>query len=130
VEHRLEEVLLGARVCDGGLLEPGRARLGGRHVALEDLPAFAAEAVQERVAQDGQEPGPAVAARVELVEVPEGPEPCLLDQVLGLGPVVREPERRPVQEIQVHEGDALELAGFATIPDPPEHGFPEVPSTC
>src|SRR3970282_573798 len=77
--------------------------------------------------EEGKDPGWAVAARVELVEVPERPEPCFLDQVLGLGPVVREPERRPVQEIQVHERDAFELADLATIPDPPEHRPPEVP---
>ena len=61
----------------------------------------ALEAVPEKVAHDREEPCLHVRARLVAVLITERPQISLLDQVLGRVRVVREPERAPVQGVEV-----------------------------
>src|SRR5438132_3036759 len=124
VEHCLKELLLRSRPLDGRVLEGCRATAITGGLALQPLTALPAEFVQEGIAQDGHQPGPASGSGIELVEVPEGPEPCFLDQVLGFCAIMCEAERRPIQKVEVDQRHLPELWRVPTTSDPPEHGSP------
>src|SRR5262249_59617924 len=82
---------------------------------------------QEGVAQDGEEPGPAIRARVEPVEAPEGAQPRVLNDVLGLRAVLRQSQRAAKERVQVHEGRRLELPDLLLTGEPADQPHPVPP---
>ena len=69
-----------------------------------------ANAVQEDVSQNREEPGAAVRPGFEPIEEGPRPQAGVLHEVLRFGAIAGEPEREPIQRIQVDECQRLELA--------------------
>jgi hypothetical protein len=92
-------------VVGGGLVGGG----GGREQHLLVAP-LGVVAVDEEVGEDLEEPGLAIGARLELAEILVGAKEGVLDEVLGVAFVAREPERRAVERPGVGQGLTLELA--------------------
>ena len=57
----------------------------------------------EGVVQDAEEPGPQVRPLLEAIERPEGVEVGLLHQVFRVLRVAAEPQRRPVERVQIRQ---------------------------
>src|SRR5262249_17945952 len=90
-------------------------------IAVQDLAAPVLQALQELVPEDREQPGPAVGAGIEPGEAAKGAQAGLLDEILGLRPVVGEPERAPIERIEVDKRRFLELPGAIAWLDPLEH---------
>src|SRR5690606_18863703 len=66
--------------------------------------------VDERVRQDLEQPGPQVRSRPELVERPERPQVCLLDEILSVHGVPGHAVGGAIQSIDVAKRLFLELS--------------------
>ncbi len=122
-EEPVEEVLLRVRRVLGRVSrdEPlvHRVPLG----ALHDVPLLHRSAipVDEGVRQDLEEPGLHVGAALELVEEAVGAEEGVLDEVLCVTFVLRQPQGGRVERVDVLQRELLELVAGQVVLAEVEH---------
>src|SRR5262249_41660446 len=106
-----------------GLAQEPRLRTRSAVLHLfDDLFAFSDELVRAIAAEpgvagvpdDGEEPRTAIA-RAEMVEIAERPQKGLLNHVVGIGGVAREPARERVGRVEVRKNRRFESVDLLTL---------------
>ena len=103
----VEEGALGIHVLDRPV---DGVRLDGLEVGGHRLELPAAVVVDERVAQDGEQPALGIGAGPVLPPGAVGLEHGVLHEIFGLGGIAGEPQRHAVQRIEVRQRLGVERA--------------------
>ena len=88
-----------------------REALAGQEALINDVHATPRKAplfVDEQVVHDAGQPGAGLLDRDEIIELAEGLDEQLLEQVFGLGLAAREPKREAVQPVEVRPNELFE----------------------